>query len=87
MRAILTAPLTLIHEIMEEYKKLIIRYSDIKDKLDDYTKKYYDAMHYDIQGYIHYYDEADYRYVDDLKEQVAAFELILKGYKKLNYKF
>jgi hypothetical protein len=61
---------------------LINKYSDLRDELMDYTMDHFDSMGYDISGY--YNDEID---IERLKQQVKAFELMLKAYKLLDYKY
>jgi hypothetical protein len=50
----------------------------------DYTMVHFDAMSYDIDGYL--YDDID-EDIDDLKKQVKAFELMLKAYKQIDYTY
>jgi hypothetical protein len=52
----------------------------------DYTMTYFDAMGYDIKGYAVNSKDAII-YIDDLRNQVEAFELILEGLSKKNYIF
>jgi hypothetical protein len=64
-------------------KQLIIQYIFLRDELMDYTMEYFDAMSYDIDGYL-YDDEID---IEVLKTQVKAFELMLKAYKQIDYTY
>ena len=61
--------------------KLIIKYIDLRDELMDYTMEHFDAMSYDIDGYL----ERDKINIDDLKNQVKAFKMLLKSYKLIDY--
>ena len=53
----------------------------------DYTMTYFDAMGYDIDGYSNSVLDGDISNIDDLRNQVEAFELILDGLSKKNYIF
>ena len=64
-------------------KKLIIEYIELRDELMDYTMEHFDAMSYDIDGYL-YDDEND---IEVLKTQVKAFKKMLKAYKLINYTY
>ena len=64
-------------------KKLIIEYINLRDELMDYTMEHFDAMSYDIDGYL-YDDEND---IEVLKTQVKAFKKMLKAYKLINYTY
>jgi hypothetical protein len=48
---------------------------------------YYDAMGYDIDGYWFCVLDGDMSNIDDLRNQVEAFELILEGLSKKHYIF
>ena len=64
-------------------KQLIIQYINLRDELMDYTMEHFDAMSYDIDGYL-YDDEND---IEVLKTQVKAFKKMLKAYKLINYTY
>jgi hypothetical protein len=49
----------------------------------DYTMHHFDAMSYDIDGYL-YDDEID---IEVLKTQVKAFKKMLKAYRLINYTY
>lgn len=72
---------------MKEYKDLIEEYAAITEELFEHTEEYYDAMNYDLEGYVNMYNEKDYGDIEDLRNQVEAFTLILEGIKKMNYLF
>jgi len=73
--------------IEERVLELLSKYDDLKDELLDYTDELHDSMLYDIQGYREevYEDSIGEDELATLKKQVKAFELILKGYKGINY--
>ena len=73
--------------IEEQALELLSKYYDLKDELLDYTDEFHDSMLYDIQGYREevYEDAIGENELAALKKQVKAFELILKGYKGINY--
>ena len=48
---------------------------------------YFDAMGYDINGYSDKLICDDFDRIDDLRNQVEAFELILEGLSKKHYIF
>ena len=64
-------------------KQLIIQYINLRDELMDYTMNHFDAMSYDIDGYL-YDDEID---IEVLKRQVKAFKKMLKAYRMINYTY
>jgi len=70
----------------KEFSTLLDRYRLVREELIDYTMTYYDAMGYDIKGYAVNSKDAII-YIDDLRNQVEAFELILEGLSKKNYIF
>ena len=72
--------------IKKEFSTLLDKYRELRDGLMDYTMTYYDAMCYDITGYALNSDNAII-YIDDLRNQVEAFESILEGLSKKNYIF
>ena len=72
--------------IKQEFSALLDRYDVLRDELMDYTMTYFDAMGYDIMGYAVNSKDAII-YIDDLRNQVEAFELILEGLSKKNYIF
>jgi len=63
--------------------KLIKKYINLRDEIMDYTMVHFDAMGYDIDGYIDD-EEID---INELKKQVKAFELMLKAYKQIDYTY
>ena len=63
--------------------KLIKKYINLQDEIMDYTMVHFDAMGYDIDGYIDD-EEID---INELKKQVKAFELMLKAYKLMDYTY
>ena len=71
----------------KEFIQLLNRYDELRDGLMDYTMKYFDSMGYDIDGYSNMVLDGDISNIDDLRNQVEAFELILEGLSKLNYIF
>jgi len=77
-------PRVLNTEILKA-NKLLDRYFEVKDDLLEFTEEFHDSMLYDIEGYscegLGAYD------IEDLETQVKAFEMILKGYKNINYIF
>ena len=78
------APRVLNTEILKA-NKLLDRYFELKDDLLEFTDEFHDSMFYDIEGYscegLEAYD------IEDLETQVKAFEMILEGYKNINYIF
>ena len=70
----------------KEFSTLLDRYRVVREGLMDYTMTYYDAMGYDIKGYSTKSEDAII-YIDDLRNQVEAFELILEGLSKKHYIF
>lgn len=66
------------------FDKLIDRYIELKDELINFTECEHDNMFYDIEGYL---SESPEEYLQELKNQVEAFEMILKGFKKVSYIF
>lgn len=72
--------------IKQEFSALLDKYRELRDGLMDYTMTYYDAMSYDIKGYASNSEDAII-YIDDLRNQVEAFESILEGLSKKNYIF
>ena len=64
-------------------KQLIIEYIYLRDELMDYTMEHFDAMSYDIDGYL---DEEEID-INELKKQVKAFEMMLKAYKLIDYTY
>ena len=71
----------------DQFTELLQRYDELRDGLMDYTMKYFDSMGYDIDGYWCRILDGDISNIDDLRNQVEAFELILEGLSKLNYIF
>jgi hypothetical protein len=71
----------------KEFSTLLDRYRAVRESLMDYTMNYFDAMGYDISGYSSTELEDEIIYIDDLRNQVEAFELILEGLSKKNYIF
>jgi hypothetical protein len=71
----------------KEFGELLQRYDELRDGLMDYTMKYFDSMGYDIDSYWCRILDGDISNIDDLRNQVEAFELILEGVSKLNYIF
>ena len=67
----------------KEFSLLLDRYDELRDGLMEHTMNHFDSMGYDINGYI--YDEDND--IENLKQQVRAFELMLEAYKLLNYKY
>ena len=63
--------------------KLIKKYINLRDEIMDYTMVHFDAMGYEIDGYIDD-EEID---INELKKQVKAFELMLKAYKLMDYTY
>lgn len=63
--------------------QLIKEYIDLRDSLMDYTMEHFDAMSYDINGYL---DEEEID-IYELKLQVNAFKMLLKAYKLIDYKY
>jgi hypothetical protein len=72
--------------IKQEFSALLDRYRFVREGLIDYTMTYYDAMGYDIKGYAMNSKDAII-YIDDLRNQVESFELILEGLSKKHYIF
>jgi hypothetical protein len=70
-----------------EFSKLLIRYDALRNELFNYTNDYFDAMGYDIDGYEYQLNCDDFNEIDNLRNQVESFELILKGVIKLKYIF
>lgn len=64
--------------------QLITEYIDLRDSLMDYTMEHFDAMSYDIDGYLNEEDEID---IYELKLQVKAFKMLLKAYKLIDYTY
>jgi hypothetical protein len=71
----------------KEFSTLLNRYDVIRRELMDYTMTYFDAMGYDINGYSDKLICDDFDRIDDLRNQVEAFELILEGLSKKHYIF
>lgn len=63
--------------------KLIRKYIGLRDDLMDYTMVHFDAMSYDIDGYL---DEEEID-INELKNQVKAFEMMLKAYELIDYTY
>lgn len=63
--------------------KLIRKYIGLRDDLMDFTMVHFDAMSYDIDGYL---DEEEID-INELKNQVKAFEMMLKAYKLIDYTY
>jgi hypothetical protein len=63
--------------------KLIRKYIGLRDDLMDYTMVHFDAMSYDIDGYLEE-EEID---INELKKQVKAFEMMLKAYELIDYTY
>jgi hypothetical protein len=70
----------------KEFVVLLKRYDELREALMDYYD-YYDAMGYDIDGYWFCVLDGDMSNIDDLRNQVEAFELILEGLSKKHYIF
>ena len=71
----------------KEFSTLLDRYRAVRESLMDYTMTYFDAMGYDIDGYSNSVLDGDISNIDDLRNQVEAFELILDGLSKKHYIF
>jgi len=71
----------------KEFMVLLKRYDELREALMEYTMTYYDAMGYDIDGYWFCVLDGDMSNIDDLRNQVEAFELILEGLSKQHYIF
>jgi hypothetical protein len=71
----------------KEFVVLLKRYDELREALMEYTMTYYDAMGYDIDGYWFCVLDGDMSNIDDLRNQVEAFELILEGLSKKHYIF
>ena len=71
----------------KQFITLLKRYSEIRDELMEYTMTYFDEMGYDIEGYACQLDCENFDEIDDLRNQVESFELILQGLSKLKYIF
>ena len=71
-------------EQKETILKLVSEYSDLKDKLLDYTEEFHDSMLWDIEGYYESISEGQF-YTDELIKQIKAFNHLLEFYKALNY--
>lgn len=72
---------------MEEYRDLIHEYESIKEELIEYTEEFHDAMLFDIEGYVDRFYDKDYSDIDDLRNQIKSFRLILEGLKTMKYVF
>ena len=70
-----------------EFIKLLIRYNALRDELLNYTNDYFDSMRYDIDGYAYQLACDDFDEIENLRNQVESFELILQGVSKLKYIF
>lgn len=68
-----------------QYKELIDQYWKLKDEIIEFTDDYHDAMYWDCEGYIEDYMEGEYDTIDELRNQVEAFTLLLEALKKINY--
>jgi|TARA_Y100000033_G_scaffold50920_1_gene62836 hypothetical protein len=64
-------------------RKALERYRELKNELLEFTSEFHDAMYYDISGYE--YEELDEDCLNDLRNQIEAFESILSGLKKIKY--
>tara|TARA_R110000822_G_scaffold268025_3_gene391447 strand:+ start:172 stop:402 length:231 start_codon:yes stop_codon:yes gene_type:complete len=71
----------------KEFIELLNRYDELRDQLMNYTMTYFDSMGYDIDGYSNSVLDGDISNIDDLRNQVESFELILGGLIKINYIF
>jgi hypothetical protein len=70
-----------------QYLELLVAYNDLRDEIQDHTEEYHDSMYWDYSGYVDRYAEGDYDEIDDLRNQVEAFELMLKALCKIKYIF
>ena len=70
---------------IQKANKLLDRYFEVKDDLLEFTGEFHDSMLYDIEGYS--CEGCAAHFNQDLETQVKAFEMILKGYKNINYIF
>ena len=70
---------------IQKANKLLDRYFEVKDDLLEFTDEFHDSMLYDIEGYSCEGLEAHFN--EELETQVKSFEMILKGYKNINYIF
>ncbi len=70
-----------------QYRELLDRYIAINDELMEYTDHYHDNLYFDIEGYWSYFLEGDYENIEELREQVAACELLLEANKKLCFRY
>jgi hypothetical protein len=70
-----------------QYLELLVAYYDLRSEILDHTEEYHDSMYCDYSGYADQYAAGDYDEIDDLRNQVEAFELMLKALCKINYKF
>jgi hypothetical protein len=71
---------------INEIEALINQYDSLANDLFEYTENYWDAMHYDIQGYYGALNE-DPKYIDinQLKRQIDATKNLVEAHKSLNY--
>jgi hypothetical protein len=70
-----------------QYKELLDQYWNLKDEIMQFTDDYHDAMYYDFEGYHEYYMDGEYDYMDELRNQVEAFTLLLSALTKIKYVF
>lgn len=67
-------------------QKLINRYFELKDMIEEYTSIYHDEMHWDIQGYyedLYNLDLSKY-IIENLQSRVEACEMLYKGLVMFN---
>jgi hypothetical protein len=83
---------TVLVSNMDRIKHLIAKYRDIKDELMEYDEAFHDPILFDLEGY----EQENYKglslgataeILETLETQVDACELLLAGFKKLNYEY
>lgn len=67
-------------------QKLLERYRQVKDDLLDFTEEHYDAMLFDIAGYV-YTRGLDAEELQELEDRVVNFEKLLECLSKIEYTY
>lgn len=69
------------------FQHSLLKYQRIADEILCITDNFWDAMHYDIQGYYGAAIEDGIEYIDieALEKQVSTAESLLNALKNLNY--
>lgn len=71
----------------KEKFNLLRKYGQVRENLFNYTTHFYDAMGYDIEGYLEEIDSIDASDIAELEEKIKNFEALTKCYSKIDFKF